>query len=183
MRNRKAEQKLMAIKGAGSHRNYVLKVGQADTSVVITPRGRVLVIDAVQPAKLVRLLKDLGIAAGMSIELMVITHPHNDHFSGANRLVREFDVKEAIFAPFWHDYSSAPPTYCQLIATLFNKGAVCHFLSGYSRWYPDGALVSSSANDNRINPSAPFFELIGPANSLIKSLQRERASTQLIDRC
>ena len=38
---------------------YMLSVGQADTSVIISPEGRVVVIDATRPTKLLQLLDDL----------------------------------------------------------------------------------------------------------------------------
>lgn len=149
----------MAIVGDGNLCIYVLNVGQADTSVVVTPRGQIAVIDAVRPRKLLRLLHDLGLSRNGEIELLLITHPHNDHFSGANRLVREFHIKQAILAPFWNSFGIGPPTYRQLIARLQSDRINCHFLSGHSRWFPDGPLMDPAATSPGIDLDAPRFEL------------------------
>ena len=63
---------------------YMLNVGQADTSVILSPLGKVIVIDATRPGKLLKLLDDLD--NNNTIEHLIITHPHNDHYSGGNRL-------------------------------------------------------------------------------------------------
>ena len=50
----------MPIVPSNDLRIFVLNVGQADTSVIITPQGKVLIIDAYRAAKLVNLLQGLG---------------------------------------------------------------------------------------------------------------------------
>ncbi len=88
---------------------YVVNVGQADTSVIVSPAGQVIIIDARRPDKLLALLGHLGIDG--TIEHLVITHPHDDHFGGANRLALTLTIKEATMAPFWHEFGMGPPTY------------------------------------------------------------------------
>ncbi len=50
----------MPVDAQGRLHVFVLNVGQADASVVVTPGNEVVVIDAVKPDKLTRLLGDLG---------------------------------------------------------------------------------------------------------------------------
>jgi competence protein ComEC len=149
----------------------MLSVGQADTSVIVSPGGRVIVIDASRPAKLLRLLGDLGLDG--TIEQLIITHPHDDHFGGANRLARDLNnIVAATVAPAWHEFGMGPPTYRGLISRLRAQNTNVTFLSGYSRWYPDQVLMTPpGGGDPVVDPDAPFLEMLGPANGLVRLLE------------
>lgn len=160
----------MIVNPDGNLHAYMLSVGQADTSVIVSPQGRVIVIDATRPSKLLRLLDDLGLDG--TVEHLIITHPHDDHFRGGNRLARDRTIEEATVAPFWHDFGMGPPTYRELIARLAGQQTNTTFLSGYSRWYPDGALTTPPpGQDPQIDPNAPYLELLGPTNGLVSMLE------------
>lgn len=160
------------INGDGDLHVYMVSVGQGDTTVVISPDGSVIVIDAMRPSKLVRLLNDLGLPGGGTIEHLIITHPHSDHFSAGNRLEETFNIAEATVAPFWHDFAMGPPTYRSLIGRLSDQGTNCNFLSGYNRWYPDGAMTDPVAGQPReVDSDAPFLEMLGPTNGLVRMLE------------
>ncbi len=149
---------------------YMLSVGQADTSVIISPGGRVIVIDATRPRKLIRLLDNLGLDG--TIEHLIITHPHDDHYSGGNRLASERNIEQATVSPFWHEFGMGPPTYRRLIDRLEEQNTNVTFLSGYSRWYPDDALTEDpSGGDPVIDPNAPYLELLGPTNGMVRLLE------------
>ncbi|MCP4224373.1 MAG: MBL fold metallo-hydrolase, partial [Actinomycetia bacterium] len=160
----------MAATEDGRLHVYLLNVGQADTSVVVSPEGRVIVIDATRPDKLLGLLQDLGLDG--TIEHLIITHPHMDHFSGGNRLAQVLSIEEATIAPFWHDFGMGPATYRRLIGRLDVQDTNCTFLSGYSRWYPDGAMTTPEDNQSpEIDRDAPYLELLGPTNGLVRELE------------
>ena len=44
----------MAVTADGNLYVYMLSVGQGDTSVIVSPEGKVLVIDAMRPGKILR---------------------------------------------------------------------------------------------------------------------------------
>jgi competence protein ComEC len=160
----------MAATSDGDLHVYMVNVGQADTTVIVSPGGRVIVIDAVRPGKLLSLLDDLGCDG--TIEHLILTHPHSDHFSGGNRLASETRIVEATVAPFWHAFGLGPPTYRRLMGRLHDQGTNLSFLSGYSRWYPDGSLaLPSDGGDPEADPRAPFVELLGPTNGLVRELE------------
>ena len=149
---------------------YMLSVGQGDTSVIVSPEGNVLIIDVMRPTKVLRLLDDLG--NDNNIEHLVITHPHSDHFSGANRLATDRTILKATVAPFWHEFGMGPTTYRRLMDHLDRQGTNVTFLSGYSRWYPDGALTTPPPGQApEIDPNKPFLELLGPTNGLVRTLE------------
>jgi competence protein ComEC len=154
---------------------YMVNVGQGDTTIIVTPQGNVVVVDVMRPAKVVRLLQDLNHAAGDPIAHLILTHPHTDHFGGGNRLASDFRIVQATVAPFWHTFGMGPPTYQRLIGRFFDDNTNVTFLSGYSRWYPDGAMSAPAAGAHpQVDPNAPFLELLGPTNGLIRTLEAAR---------
>jgi competence protein ComEC len=160
----------MAANSDGKLHVYMLNVGQGDTTVIVSPLGKVVVIDATRPSKLLRLLADIGIDG--TIEHLIITHPHDDHFSGGNSLAQNFTVKEATVAPFWHAFGMGPPSYRALIGRLDRQDTNFSFLSGYSRWYPDGTMTRPQGDeDPEIDPDAPYLEMMGPTNGLVRMLE------------
>jgi competence protein ComEC len=160
----------MAATADGNLHIYMLSVGQGDTTVIVSPEGNVLIIDVIRPTKVLNLLNDLG--NDNNIEHLVITHPHSDHYNGGNRLATDLTILEATVAPFWHEFGMGPMTYRRLMGHLDSQGTNVTFLSGYSRWYPDGALTNPTAGEApEIDPDKPYLELLGPTNGLVKTLE------------
>lgn len=159
----------MPVQPSGNLTIYVLNVSQADTSVIITPQGNILIIDAVRPDKLVNLLGDIGLNDNDEIAELIITHPHVDHFSGANRLIDKYNIKSVTLSPFWNKYGTGPPSYRTMINEIERKRIPVDFISGYSRFYPDTDSYSTQSN---IDPKDFYIELLGPSNNLIGGLER-----------
>ncbi|MCC8179222.1 MAG: MBL fold metallo-hydrolase [Cloacibacillus sp.] len=78
--------------GAAQLRYYAVDVGQGDCSLFILPNGQNIVIDA-GPEKnakqTVRYLKSCGVK---KVDLLVATHPHEDHIGGMKELLSAFPV-------------------------------------------------------------------------------------------
>lgn len=146
---------------------YLLNVGQADTSVVVTPAGNLVVIDAYRPQKLKEML--LALRPDGKIAHLIITHPHADHYQGADMLLTSFDVQRVTLAPFWHE--PGPPGYHALINKMGLLGTPVHFLSGYERAFPDGGTYP--AFDDQL-----MLEMLGPANSALDLLSDEGPHAQ-----
>jgi competence protein ComEC len=154
----------------GTLRVFMISVGQGDSTIIVSPEGAVIVIDAMRPRKLKSLLADLG--NNDDIEHLIITHPHSDHFSAGNRLAEDFNILDATLAPYWHEFGLGPPTYRKLVGRLDDQDTSCTFLSGYSRWFPDGAMtIPSGASDPEIDPNKPYLELLGPTNGMVSELE------------
>lgn len=149
---------------------YMVNVGQGDSTIIVSPEGNVILIDAHRGAKLVQLLRDLN--NNSNIEHLIITHPHSDHFGGGNRVASSFTILEATLAPYWHEFGMGPATYRRLVGRLDDQDTNCTFLSGYSRWFPDGAMKTvPGTNERQIDPDKPFLELVGPTNGLVGDLE------------
>ena len=95
---------------------YMLNVGQGDTTVIVSPEGNVIIIDAMRPPKLRNLLTQLE--NDDEIEHLIVTHPHSDHYSACNNLADNYNIKEASLALFWNAFGMGPPTYRQFIGRL-----------------------------------------------------------------
>ncbi|EXG78325.1 ComEC/Rec2 family competence protein [Cloacibacillus evryensis] len=75
-------------------RYYAVDVGQGDCSLFILPNGQTIVIDAgpeKNAKKTVRYLKSCGVK---KVDLLVATHPHEDHIGGMRELLSAFPVEK-----------------------------------------------------------------------------------------
>ncbi|MDF1515493.1 MAG: MBL fold metallo-hydrolase, partial [Anaerolineae bacterium] len=122
---------------------YILNVGQADTAVIKTPNNKLILIDAVRPAKLKTMLRTLQ-PNGPEIRHFVLTHPHWDHYSGASGVLSAFPVERVTLAPFW--YLAGTPGYHRIINRIQEADIPLNFLSGYDRIYPDGGTYPAYEN-------------------------------------
>lgn len=140
---------------------YLLSVGQADTSIIRTPAGNLVVIDACRPGKLKAAL--LALRPDRQISHLIVTHPHLDHYQGVDVVLDSFHVQRVTLAPFWQE--PGPPGYHTLINKLSTLGTPVHFLSGYERAFPDGGTYPSFEDK-------PVLELLGPSSSALDRLSR-----------
>lgn len=152
---------------------YVLNVGQADTNVIRTPGGKVIVIDAADPQKLRHVLGKCGVSAGGEIELLVITHPHGDHCSAANVLLEEYEVGTVMLPPFWYDCAWEENTYRDLFnhvaQSVAESNVSAQFVAGYTRIYPDEVVPDASQHGQPLG-TCPCLELLGPPNDILEEL-------------
>lgn len=86
----------------------VLDVGQGDAILVDLPDGRLMLVDGggfvgvpVDPGERV-ILPTLRARRRDRIDILVLTHPHPDHYGGLASVVRHVDIGE-----FWHGGSGA----------------------------------------------------------------------------
>lgn len=147
---------------------YVMNVGQADTAVIRTPQGNVIIIDAFKPAKLRALLKSIGVPEQGRISHLVITHPHEDHYLAAQSLLQNYAIQKVTLSPSWHQ-KSLPNGYSTILNMLDDRRDTTsvRFLSGYERLYPD-ELGHATDEEN------PCLELLGPSNQVLRELAENK---------
>jgi competence protein ComEC len=105
----------------------VLDVGQGDSSLLDFPDGSLWLIDGggfvgspVDPGRSV-ILPELKARRRSRIDVMVLSHPHPDHFTGLESVIRAVDVGE-----FWDTEQGlaqgAGPIYARIRALLRERG-------------------------------------------------------------
>ena len=91
-----------------------VSVGQGDAALVTGPTGKTVLIDGGPQAAGETLTALLRARRAKGIDLILLTHRHDDHFGGIAAVVRAFPVRMFIDAPFPHPSRS----YEALLETL-----------------------------------------------------------------
>jgi competence protein ComEC len=76
---------------------YVLDVGQGSSSLLITKQRQVILIDGGADAKAISELGKILPFYENTIDLLVITHSHDDHIGGLIDVFERYDVKTVIY--------------------------------------------------------------------------------------
>lgn len=96
---------------------HFIDVGQGDATLLASPDGQYMLIDcgpADSAAYLLKYLTDAGVEA---LEYLVLTHPHEDHYGGAEQVIRNFPVEHFMIL---EDFAETYP-YDRLIYMIENN--------------------------------------------------------------
>jgi competence protein ComEC len=94
-----------------------IDVGQGDSILIQSPSGKTMLIDAgtnESTSTVVNYIKDQGIK---NIDVIVETHPHEDHIGGMDAVINTFDIGQ-IFMP---KVSAATKTFQDVLTAIQNK--------------------------------------------------------------
>jgi competence protein ComEC len=97
---------------------YALDVGQGDSSLIITPEGKSVLIDAGTPQAADEVVAALRKRDVRSLDLAVATHPHADHIGGMRSVIENFGVKN--FLDMGKKYPSKE--YQRMLDAIDKKG-------------------------------------------------------------
>jgi len=132
---------------------YFLDVGQGDSSIIITPDDKVVMIDSGSDESLIlNYLQNLGIS---HIDLLIATHAHADHITGMDKIIAKYKPKAFIDPGIPHTTS----TYQRMI-TAIDKYNI-NYYEGISR---------------KINLGSLTFTILPPANPLIRDSEHNNNS-------
>ena len=111
---------------------YFLDVGQGDSSIIIAPDDKVVMIDSGPNESLIlSYLQNLGIS---HIDLLIATHAHADHISGMDKIIEKYKPKAFIDPGIPHTTA----TYQRMI-TAIDKYNI-NYYEGISRKINLGSL-------------------------------------------
>ncbi len=124
--------------GAGELEVTFLDIGQGDAILIRSPRGRVIVLDTggipktgqaeYDPGEkiLAPYLRRLGISR---VDMLLLSHPHDDHIQGARSLLKSMSISMLVTAPQFHE----TPLGAELISHFMTAGIDIKKVSGGER--------------------------------------------------
>lgn len=78
----------------------IFDVGQGDAILIKTSQGKLILIDGGPDFEVDWHLQDQLLINSCKIELIILTHPHQDHLRGLNRLLKRCRIKYVLFDNF-----------------------------------------------------------------------------------
>lgn len=127
----------------GQLRFTTINVGQGDALLFELPTGETILIDAgtrSQGKKVASFMRSRGIR---SIDILVATHPHEDHIGGMMNILDAFPIGKIWDSP----YRSASQTQLRFLETIAKKGIrYGHPKSGFSQQIGDVQITVLSPN-------------------------------------
>ncbi len=79
-----------------------LDVGQGDSILIKTPFGQNILIDGGADNTVITRLGENLPFWDRTIDLMVLSHPHDDHVNGLNDVIKRYDVKKIVYTGVIH---------------------------------------------------------------------------------
>ena len=83
-------------------RAYFLDVGQGDSILIKTPSGQNVLIDGGPNGDVIKELGKVLPWWDRKIDLMVLTHPHDDHVGGLVNAAKRYDIKRILYTGVLH---------------------------------------------------------------------------------
>lgn len=148
-----------------------IDVGQGDSTLVTTPNGRHILIDAgpsESEEKLIRHLDSLGVT---TLDYLVLTHPHADHIGGAAEVLYGCRV-ETVLMP---NVAASGPSFTKLLDAIADEkenGCKVYAAAAGDEYTLDGCTLTVLApsvldRENLNNSSVVLRVLCGDISALI----------------
>ena len=96
---------------------FFLDIGQGDSIFIKTPENHQILIDSGPGPKIIEELNKIIPYFDRSLDLLVLSHPHQDHYMGFLELLSNYDVDLVLLTAVNYD----DLFYSKLIKTLENK--------------------------------------------------------------
>jgi len=92
-------------------------VGQGDSILVKTPYNQNILIDGGPDNKIIKELGKNLLWNDKKIDLVILTHPHDDHITGLIQVLKNYDVKKIIYTGVLH----SSPNYIEWLNIVKDK--------------------------------------------------------------
>lgn len=140
---------------------HFIDVGQGDATLLRSPDGEFMLIDCGPTSSsdyLVKYLLDMGVD---ELEYLVITHPHEDHYGGAELVLEEIPVEGLILH---RDFASVYP-YDELIDEAKDN---------------DTEIILVELGDSFTFDDCSSFEIISPQKADIRDFNQSSLSFRVV---
>lgn len=94
-----------------------LDVGQGDAILIKSPYGQNILIDGGPDKTILNRLAGKMDFADKEIDLMVLTHPHDDHVAGLINVIKQYNVKKILYTGVSH----SAPNYLAWLELIKNE--------------------------------------------------------------
>ncbi len=119
---------------AGTAAVEFLDVGQGDAVLIRSPEGRTALIDAGPSKNVVEHLRERGLK---TIDLVLVSHHHSDHYGGMDAVIREFHPRYFVATNSKHTTSQ----YLKLLQRVRDEGLTFVQPTGKSRKIELGSMT------------------------------------------
>ena len=163
---------------------HFLDVGQGDSTLIRSPGGKYMLIDCGPTDSgeyVVKYLKDLGVEV---LDYLLITHPHEDHYGGAERGIGNFGVETLIIHEAFADEYPYDMFIDELEDSKYTDKAGIHFAKPDDSFLFDNCaefmiIAPEKADTDNLNNSSICLKMIFGSTSFLftgdaeKQVERE----------
>jgi len=115
------------ISDAGKLKIYFFDVGQGDSSLIITPEGKKILVDGGPDNSVIEKLgQDLPFY-DKKIDAVILSHPHADHVGGLPEVLRRYQVGKIYFTGILH----TAPEYLEFLQLVKEKNISVEVVKNY----------------------------------------------------
>ncbi|MFY2561348.1 ComEC/Rec2 family competence protein [Corallococcus terminator] len=150
---------------------YFFDVGQGDAALIVSPKGNTVLVDSGPASAAGHLVNRLPELLVKQLDLVILTHPHNDHHGALDAVLRRVGARQ-LMEP---QLPGAPPDYNTLLTTISGRGI---------QVVSPAPPTSTPNAPQRINlgdgvsltilwpraPTEPLLDFDGPAKAEINSI-------------
>lgn len=134
---------------------HFIDIGQGDSTLIQTPSGENVLIDAGPGSEKDTLRAYLGASGIDTIELLVFTHPHEDHIGGGEMVLSLCKVKEVLLP----DYTTNTAVFKRLLDAIETEGCT----------------VTQAVPHDSFTIDSVLFSVLGPIQSDYEDLNNASA--------
>lgn len=139
-----------------------LDVGQGDAIFIKTPFNQNILVDGGPDSTVIKRLGENLPWWSRTIDLLVLTHPHDDHIIGLNEIIKRYDVRKIIYTGVVYD-SSAYDSWQELVKAyqiptviidhpqIINLGKNCNLEILYPRQAIYGQSIDNLNNSSLVS--------------------------------
>jgi len=142
-------------------------VGQGDSSLIVTPNGQTILIDGGPDNEVLRVLGKFLPFWQRQLDLLILTHEHEDHLFGLAELSRRYKIK--VFLKNKIDYQIPAVAYLQESLTI-NRTKIINAEPGMVFKFDSGCSLSILAADKEANLLANDYSIVTLFNCLDKRI-------------